>query len=218
MAFYAPTGKAGKDFEVPETDQYLAVLVDVVDLGLLPYTFEGKTEMKLTCRFVWTLAKKDGSGYAVDSDGKPFNVIRQMHAIITEKSTLFKTLLAMTGKAFTTADDIEAVIGHSNLLYIKKEVSKKGKTFGNVIDVSFLPPGAPKIPIPKDYIRVQNRPGKQEQVQNQGSGVPQAQFQTQPAASPAPASVAFGQTTAFGGQPKADVNFNQPVPANSSGF
>ena len=35
----------GKTFEKPEPDTYIGVIADVIDLGMLPKTYNGKTTM-----------------------------------------------------------------------------------------------------------------------------------------------------------------------------
>ena len=119
-----------KVYEKPASGAYNAVLVDTVDLGIVATKFGNKSQV----RIVWVLGKPDGSGYAVDSEGAPFQVISKLNASMNEKSDLFKLVRGVLGAAPPAGPyDVEQLIGRCNQLFIVCEKSADGlKTYANV--------------------------------------------------------------------------------------
>lgn len=147
----------GGNYEKPDTNTYNATIADVVELFGIQTTYGVKNKI----RIVWVLDKPD-------STGKPLRAMRQVNAVLTEKSDLYKIVTAILGQAPPARGfETESLIGRANSLFILKE--KTGdKEFSNVKGIMPLPPGVTAPKIPADFVRakdrkpfVPNQPGSQ---------------------------------------------------------
>ena len=145
--------KAGADFIPAPEGSHVGVLVDVVDLGFVSTTYNGKTESKEMVRLVWQIAETR------PDNGKRFTVSRQYNRSVHKKATLRRDLESLRGRAFTDAElkefDLETLIGSSSLLNVV-HVTRDGVTYANVSSVMQLPKGMTQLQ-PRDYVRAKDR-------------------------------------------------------------
>ena len=145
--------KAGADFIPAPEGSHSAVLVDVVDLGTVPSTHNGRTESKHMARLVWQI------GENMPDNGRRFTVSRLYNQSLHKKATLRRDLESMRGRAFTDSElrgfDLELLIGLPCLLNVV-HVTRDGTTYSNVSSVMQLPKGMTRLQ-PRDYVRVKDR-------------------------------------------------------------
>ena len=125
-----------------------AVCVDVVDLGILDVTWQGKTKKQHKVNLAWQIAEDR-------EDGKPFMVFKRYTLSLSEKATLRKDLESWLGRKFGRDDemgfDVETMIGRNCLLNVMhNEVSDK--TYANVVAVNPPMKGMPTLKA-RDYVR-----------------------------------------------------------------
>lgn len=143
-----------KVYERPASGAYIGVVADVVDKGIVSTKFGEKAKV----RFVWVLGKLDGTGYVLDSEKKPIQVIAELNASVNEKSDMFKTIRGILGTAPTSPFDAEVLIGRSNQLFVVVEKSADGtKEYANVKGILPLPQGVSPLAIPADFVRFKDR-------------------------------------------------------------
>lgn len=172
-----------KVFEKPTSGAYIGVIADTVDLGVVPTQYGNKMKV----RIVWLLGKIDGSGYALDSEGNPLQVISAMNASMHEKSDLFKLVRGVLGTAPPAGPyDIEQLIGKSNQLFIVLEKNADGtKEYANVKGVLPLPAGVHPLTIPTTFVRYKDR------KRDTRAAAPAVQAQPAVAAAPVKADVSL---------------------------
>lgn len=138
-----------------ETGEFAGTIVDVVELPNVKTQYAVKTQIQI----VWVLGTPDGSGkYAMDSEGNPFRVMRQVNATIDEKSKLYELVKGVLGTAPPVPFDSEILIGRANKLFIEKGPdSKTGKVYANVKFITFLPQGHVPPPIPQGFVRAKDK-------------------------------------------------------------
>jgi hypothetical protein len=136
----------GGNYEKPDTNTYVGVIADVVELFGVQTTYGIKNKI----RIVWVLDK-------LDSQGKPLRVMRQVNAVLAERSDLYKIVTSILGQAPPARGfDTESLIGRANQLFVMKE--KTGdKEFANVKGIMPLPTGAVVPKIPADFTRAKDR-------------------------------------------------------------
>lgn len=177
----------GQGFENPENDLYTGVIVDVIDLGLLPKTYLGKTTMVPKTRIVWLLDKNDKSG-------RPFQVQQTFTASVSETSHFFKAVKQILGHAPSAPYDADELIGISRKLFIVREKSKDGaKEFANIQGIAPLGAKDAPLAIPAGYIRDNGQAKAKAAAKMQGQGQTQTQTTAAPAAA---ATAALAQATA----------------------
>ena len=146
---------ASKPFEVPDSGIFLGTIIDVVELGQVSTQFGPKTKVRL----VWVLGTQDGKGYALDSEGNPFRVIRSVNATMSvnpktnKKSNLYEIAESVFGTAPPVPFESESLIGRSNQLVVVKE----GK-FANIKGILPLPAGVKGPAVPQGFIRSKDKP------------------------------------------------------------
>lgn len=143
----------------PEGPQQV-VCVDIVDLGILPTDYGDKPKVRL----VFQSAALD------DSSGAPFQVSQQLTASLHEKATLSKVIEGWLGRKLTAEDREvgiaeEALIGANGFGNIVHNEGNNGRTYANLGSLMPLPRGIPKID-PINYIRVKDRPSREERKQD----------------------------------------------------
>jgi hypothetical protein len=138
-----------------ETAEFDGTIIDVVELPNVKTKYGVKTQL----RVVWVLGISDGSGkYAMDSEGNPFRVMREVNATIDEKSKLYEIVKGVLGTAPPVPFDSDILIGRSNKLFIEKGPDPKtGKVYANVKFITFLPAGHVPPPIPEGFVRAKDR-------------------------------------------------------------
>lgn len=162
---------AAKQYEKPAAGPHYGVLIDVVDLGVIAFSYQGQTKMNPGIRFIWQLA-------TVGQDGKPLQVWSpKLNASSWhEKGGLYKTVKMIIGTPPTPALDPESLIGQVRQLFISRDKSADGtKDFANIVGIAPAP--GITLPVPADYVRMKFRqPANTQQQQNPA---PQAQPTTQ---------------------------------------
>jgi hypothetical protein len=155
MAISVSAG-SGTTFQPAPAGVHQAVCVDVVDLGIIEVTWQGKTKKQHKVKVVWQINE-------ARDDGKPFLVQKRYTASLHEKAGLRKDLESWRGRAFTEDElrgfDLEALLG-ANCLVNVMHAERGGETYANVAAVMALPKGMPKI-AGRDYVRVVDREPQQ---------------------------------------------------------
>jgi hypothetical protein len=177
---------AAKQFEKPEAGPHFAVLIDVVDLGIITSTFNGQTKQYPALRFIWSLA-------TVGKDGKPLQVwSKKINASSWhEKGNLYQTVKQILGVPPQPTLDPESLIGQVRQVFVSREKSPDGlKDYANIIGIVPAPAGF-NLPIPADYVRVKYRPQQTagpngQPVQTYQAPPPQQQPQQTPPFAPQP--------------------------------
>jgi len=147
-------------YELAEEGNTRAVLVDVVDMGMLPDVFaeEGELVHKLQLKF----QTEDET-----SEGKPFLVATYpLKASLDSRANLYKIIKVLIGRDLETEDydaegdiDIDSLIIGQNCNVEIEHKSKGEKTYANVVSVNPLSKGDKKLEplVPRDYVRVKDR-------------------------------------------------------------
>lgn len=153
MPIIAKRGGSGGDFVPAPAGTYRAVLVDVVDLGIVETTWNGKSKKAHRVRLVWQIDEPM-------EDGRYFVVGERYTLSLAPVAALRKMLETWIGKPFTSeieaeGFDVESMLGKSGLITIVH--NKKGDaTYSNVASVAPLMKGMPPME-PKDYVRKVDR-------------------------------------------------------------
>jgi hypothetical protein len=129
-----------------------AVLVDVVDLGLVDSPRYGK---KFKVRLAWQIADVD------PATGQRYSAVKTYNNILNKKSALRGDLEKWRGRPFTEDEarhfNLETLLGVPCLLNVVHHTSEQtGATYANVDGVLPLPKGTQKLQ-PLDYVRYQDR-------------------------------------------------------------
>lgn len=152
----------GKDFAPAPAGVHQAVLVDVVDLGMLDVTWQGVTKRQHKVNFAWQINEER-------EDGKPFLIFKRYTLSLHEKAGLRKDLESWLGRKFTREDemgfDVESLLGSNCLLNVMH--NKVGdKTYANVAGVNPLMKGMPTIAA-RDYVRKVDRTEQLQSITNE---------------------------------------------------
>lgn len=161
-----------KVFEKPKSGLYRGVLADVVNLGPVTQTYQGKTKVSPMVRLVWILNAKD-------SEGNNFRVMRQVTASMAEKANLYGIVRDITLGTPEVPFELESLIGRNSELVVALEKSKKGKEYANVKAI-MAPLSTEVFKVPTDFVRSKDRKDKQAA---QGSTAPAAGMAQAPQAS-----------------------------------
>lgn len=150
--------ESGRDFAPAPAGVHQAVLVDVVDLGLLDVTWQGVKKIQHKVNFAWQIAEDR-------EDGKPFLVFKRYTLSLHEKAGLRKDLESWLGRKFTRDDemgfDVETMLGRNCLLNIThNSPAGSDKTYANVASVNPLMKGMHAMAA-RDYVRKVDRTPEQ---------------------------------------------------------
>lgn len=159
----------GTTFQPAPAGVHQAVLVDVVDLGILDVTWKGTNKKQHKVNFAWQINEDR-------DDGKPYLVFKRYTLSLSEKANLRKDLESWLGRKFTRDDemgfDVELLIGRNCLLNINHNTPNGGdKTYANVVSIMPLAKGMKSIG-PRDYVRKVDRPVEDEERGSHLSGDP----------------------------------------------
>ncbi len=145
-----------KVFEPAPKGNWSGVCVDMVDLGLVKSTYEGKTSEKRMVRYTWQISKRM-------STGKRYIVTRRYPATlyVDPKSGQPKSNLAKLYKSwFGYVPDNVVMgfgVGEPGMVNVSHSAPKPdGTIYANVETVSPLPEGMDALQ-PEDYVRVKDR-------------------------------------------------------------
>lgn len=152
MPIIATAGSDTGTFTPAPAGVHQAVCVDVVDLGIVEVTWQGKSKQQHKVNVAWQIDE-------LRDDGKPYLVFKRYTLSLSEKATLRKDLESWRGKKFTRDEemgfDVESVLGANCLLNITHNVVGD-KTYANVVSIMPLVKGMPKIAA-RDFVRKQDR-------------------------------------------------------------
>ena len=137
-----------KEFEHPEDGQYIGVIADVIDLGEV----ETGWGVKPRVRIVYLLD-------ANDSEGNPFRVVSTYTARLHEKANLRKALKQILGADVSGQFDLEELLGINNQLVVTT-TQKDDKIYTNIVAILKAPKGSPRMAIPDDFVRFQDKQKK----------------------------------------------------------
>lgn len=137
-----------KEYELPEDGQYLAVVADVVDLGVVATQFGPKEKVQI----VYVLD-------AVNSKGENFRISQFFNKSLHDKASLRKALKAILRRDVSGTFDMDDIIGVTAGIVTEQNESD-GKTYANVQAIIPCPKGQ-KMEIPEDF---------QRQVEKDGTG------------------------------------------------
>jgi len=151
-------GGEGRSFEPAPEGVHQAVLVDVVDLGILKVSWLGVTKSQHKVNLAWQINE-------TREDGKPFLVFKRYTLSLHEKSGLRKDLESWRGRKISRAEeqagvDLEGMIGQNCLLNITHN-PVGDRTYANVSSVNPLMKGMPKIVV-RDFVRKMERTPEQQ--------------------------------------------------------
>jgi hypothetical protein len=158
-----------KEFEHPEDGQYLGVIADVIDLGEVETGFGVKPRVRL----VYLLDQND-------SEGNPFRVVATYTASLHEKANLRKALKQILGADVSGQFDLEELLGINNQLVVQT-TEKDDKVYTNIVAILKAPKGSPRLQIPDDFIRQQDKQKKQQSAKKAAPQLKKAVVQQTPA-------------------------------------
>lgn len=160
---YDPT-TSDKQFPVAPEGLHQAVCVDVVDLGMVDQTFEGKTKKVHKCRLVFEIEEKD------PDTGKPLQASQFYTVSLHPESRLRKHLRSWRGRDFTDDElrsfDLETLVGINGQIQVEHKPSSNGKTYANVTAIVKLGKGMVAMRPSPEYVRVKDRPPKENAAQS----------------------------------------------------
>jgi hypothetical protein len=192
-----------KEFEHPEDGQYLGVIADVIDLGEVETGFGIKPRV----RIVYLLDQND-------SEGNPFRVVATYTASLHEKANLRKTLKQILGADVSGQFDLEELLGINNQLVVTT-TEKDDKTYTNIVAILKAPKGSPRLAIPDDFVRQQDKQKKQAPAKK---AAPQLAKKPAMVRQTAAVQEAFEEVTAGVEQePSATAPVKTVAPANRAG-
>lgn len=186
--------RAGKEFEKPDNGIFHGVLADVVDLGMVSTSFQGKVKILPMVRLVWILNVNG-------KDGKPLSVAPRYNANLHERSRLYKMVRQIINAPPPVSLDLDTLIGQTRQLLIVRAEKEDGNVFANVEGVAPAQPGI-VVQIPPDFIRSKDRP-------KTAAGPAGAPVQTYASLDAAKAAFAAQQNT---GQSQAQGFYKPPPP------
>lgn len=146
--------KSSVSFTPAPAGAHVAVCIDVVDLGELEVTYNGKTKRQHKVKIVWQIDEER-------DDGKPFNVAKRYTLSLHEKAVLRKDLESWRGRQFNPDElqgfDLEQLIDKGCMVNVVHK-QREDSTFANVSAIMKLPKGSVSPKPDSNYIRVCMRP------------------------------------------------------------
>ena len=157
MAPIIASDSGSKDFDPAPAGAHFAVCCDVVDLGMVTTSYEGKESKRRMVRLAFQLNEASG----LRDDGKRWLVTKSMTLSLHEKAALRAFGEAWRGKSFTEEElkgfDVENMLGACCQLLLLHEKGKNDRIYANIKTVMPFPKGMTKF-APVGYVRVQDRP------------------------------------------------------------
>jgi hypothetical protein len=181
MKVYGNSG-GGTDFDPCPEGMHQAICVDMVDLGMVPYEYQGKHGERREVRFAFLVDVRDENDNPIRqpmADGKEgmHYVGQKFTASLAPNARLVPFLESWTGKTIPdeireSGFDLEALIGRNAMLVIVHKEGKgrdgKPRVYANIKGVTPVAKNAPKLKLTdeevKGYIRVREREGYQPPV------------------------------------------------------
>lgn len=152
------SARSGKEFEKPETGMYHGVLADVVDLGDVTTTYDGKSKTQHMIRMVWYLdcLGKDKVNFP-DTFGKQLSVAERFNLSLDERANLYARLKQILNTAPPPEYDVEQLIGITRKVFIIRETGDNGKEYANIKGISAADPSV-TVSIPQGFQRRSAKP------------------------------------------------------------
>lgn len=177
----------GKDFEKCPEGTHQAVCVDVVDLGIVDFEYQGKKGKRRETRFVFAVdVRDDDNEPLLDEGGKMYLVFAKFTASLSKNARLGPFLESWIGKSLPDdvrrdGFDLEQLIGR-NAQIVVIHAEKGDNVYANIKGILPIGKGTKKIAVPGWYTRVQDREGyeppfgsdawEEQQAEKQRDGVP----------------------------------------------
>ena len=160
MAITATAG-SNKSYTPAPAGLHSGVCVDVVDLGFEKNKFDATKPDVHKVRIIWEIDEDNP-----DKPGERFTVAGKWTLSINQKASLRKFLVPWRGRDFTAEEekgfDVEKLIGVPCLIQILHNVGEDGQTYANVSSVLPLQKGGKAKKVPAWYVRVKDRPPKED--------------------------------------------------------
>lgn len=144
----------------PPPNLYPAVCVDVIYRGIVKRTYNNETKEGPEYRLRWMI----DPAAAQQPDGKPFFVQQDYTSSLHPKANLHKHLASWFGRTELSKEQIDGFGmegGPDKLvgLSCRLKVLVNDKGYAKIADVMPRDPNSPKLALPTDYVREQDRPG-----------------------------------------------------------
>jgi hypothetical protein len=160
----------GTNFPPHPEDQYAATCIDIIDLGMVETTWQGKTKRqhKVVLRFFCDEWMKDNEG-----KDRPLWVDKRLTFSLHEKGNMRPFLEAWRGQKFTN-EEVEYGFNIAKLLHAPAFIqvvhnATADRTYANIATIMRLPKGMTAPKVPTDYVRVKDRPPR-DQPNGNGHG------------------------------------------------
>ena len=157
------------DFDPAPAGAHQAVCCDVVDLGRVTTSWQGKERVVEMVQLRWQINEVN------PKNDKRYLAVRRYTKSLGEKASLYKDLVSWRGRAFTENElqqfDLDTIIGVNCLVNIVHK-EKDGTVYGNVNSVMPLPRGMQKIDVEDAYVMVRDRPPDQNGQQRRPDDEP----------------------------------------------
>lgn len=143
---------SGSNYTPAPAKAHPTVCVDVVDLGVLETTYQGKTKKAHKVQIIWQTEEER-------EPGKPFIIQKRYTLSLHEKSALRKDLESWRGKPFSDAEkegfDVEVLIGKGCLINVIHRQTDSG-VWANIAAIMRLQKDT-RTPSIRGYVRVCDR-------------------------------------------------------------
>lgn len=144
-----------KDYTPAPEGLHQAVCIDVVELGLVTSSYQGKSYTARKSEIRWVIEAVD------PKTGKQHMLLRRFTESLSKKSALRPFLESWRGKKFTDEElkgfDIEKLIGANCQLQVIHNPGNDGEVYSNIQAVVPVHRNAARMVVPADYIRVKDR-------------------------------------------------------------
>lgn len=145
------TANSNSSWTQPETGNWPATCIRIIDLGTQEREYQGKTSYRRQSLIIWEIAGQ------ADSEGRPLTISKAYTASLGEKANLRKDLESWRGRPFTSEElggfNVKNILGKPCLLNLIEVQGQKGAKVV-IAAISSLPKGmpAPAAPVNEQYI------------------------------------------------------------------
>lgn len=166
---------SSKTYTPAPAGSHSGVCVDIVDLGLEKNKFDATKPDVRKGRIILEIDEDNP-----DKPGERFTVAGKWTLSLHPKASLRKLLASWRGRDFTEEEakafDIEKLVGAPCLVNVVHNIGEDGQVYANIASISPLPKGMKAIKPSSTYVRVLDRPKKEDTSVNPsapaGSAVP----------------------------------------------
>ena len=134
-----------KQYELPDEGEHVAVVADLLDLGIV----ETANGPKHRVRFIFVIQQ-------LNSEGKHIRVASSYNWTLHEKASLRKASTSILGHDPGLTLDLETLLGKNVRLVIEHK-TREDRVYANIVAILRPVKGAVAFPIPKDFVRAQNK-------------------------------------------------------------